>query len=199
MIFNKNYKDGVKYFFCFMAPTVFWIFYWKNFMNINFSIKDQYANYNWFDFSLYSVTNLLSYLIYILIAFFKNYYLYFISLFIFFICKKKKIYFKSDEKLIFIFLFIFSTSIQMLASNKFQSIYMTSDIYWVYAISFAWLVANFINYLFRINYLVLLLLSFLFLSKSILHLANFPLINPYNQKVLIDHKEFMIKAKKMGY
>ena len=199
MVFNKNYKDAVKYFFYVTTPTVFWFFYWKNFMNINFSINDQYANYHWFDFSLYSVNNLLSYLIYILIAFFKNYYLYFISLFMFFIFKKNKVYFELDEKFIFIFLFVFSTSTQMLASNKFQSIYMTSDIYWVYAISFAWLIVNFINYLFKINYLVLLLLSFLLLSKSILHLANFPLINPYNQSVLIDHKEFMIKAKKMGY
>ena len=82
---------------------------------------------------------------------------------------------------------------QMIVSNKEYLTYMTKDIYFVYAIILGTILYRIWNNFSSIpfNKITFSIFALIIMLNSIITLANFPLIHPNNQKILIDHKDYI--------
>jgi len=194
MIYFKKFKDSIVFLLLFCIPTILWTMFYQNYLNIDYSMTKEANVYGWYSFR---ISNLILYFkdfLTCIITFIKSYYIFFLIIIIYL---TKIDLTKINKKFtIFFVLLTFSTIIQMIVSNKMHSIYMTKDTYFIYAIILGVIIYkisnNFLSITFnKINFLIF---GLIVLFNSIVSLANFPLIHPDEQKVLLDHKVYIKKG-----
>ena len=194
MIYFKKFKDSIVFLLLFCIPTILWTMFYQNYLNIDYSMTKEANVYGWYSFR---ISNLILYFkdfLTCIITFIKSYYIFFLIIIIYL---TKIDLTKINKKFtIFFVLLTFSTIIQMIVSNKEYSIYMTKDTYFIYAIILGVIIYkisnNFLSITFnKINFLIF---GLIVLFNSIVSLANFPLIHPDEQKVLLDHKVYIKKG-----
>ena len=191
LIFFKKFKEGFLFLSLFYIPTALWTLFYQNYWNINWSMVIEAKEYGWFSANLLSIEFYLSSIYNCIFTFFKSYYIILIVMFVY--SMKFRFNFISKEYIVFILLFILSIMLQMFVTNKTDSIYMTKDLNFIYSIILGFMVFKICENikLFLINRKNLYMFGLVLIINSVISLANFPLIHPYNQKVLEDHKRYM--------
>ena len=168
--------------------------FYQNYLNIDYSMTKEANVYGWYSFRISNPILYFKDFLTCIITFIKSYYIFFLIIIIYL---TKIDLTKINEKFtIFFVLLTFSTIIQMIVSNNMHSIYMTKDTYFIYAIVLGVIIYkisnNFLSITFnKINFLIF---GLIVLFNSIVSLANFPLIHPDEQKVLLDHKVYIKKG-----
>lgn len=194
LIYFKKFRDSITFLVLFCIPTFLWTIFYQNYLNIDYSLVKEAKQYEWYSYEIFNLTLYFKSLFICILTFIKSYYILFIMIIIYL----AKFNFKkvNQKNTIFFILLFLSTIVQMLVSNKEYSIYMTKDTYFIYAIILGIIIYkiwnNFLSISFnKINFL---LFGLIILFNSIVSLANFPLIHPHNQKILIDHKDYIKKG-----
>ena len=194
MIYFKKFKDSIVFLLLFCIPTILWTMFYQNYLNIDYSMTKEANVYGWYSFRISNPILYFKDFLTCIITFIKSYYIFFLIIIIY--LTKIDITKINKKFTIFFVLLTFSTIIQMIVSNKMHSIYMTKDTYFIYAIVLGVIIYkisnNFLSITFnKINFLIF---GLIVLFNSIVSLANFPLIHPDEQKVLLDHKVYIKKG-----
>jgi hypothetical protein len=194
LIFYKKFKESLLFLIIFYIPTILWTIFYQSYWNIDYTMAKQAKEYGWFSADFFNIGYYLKSFYSCLITFFKSFYILLIIMILYTV--KFKLKFINRDHLIFILLFILSTMFQMFVTNKVSSIYMTKDLNFIYSIILGLMIFKIWKSMkyFSFSRINILLFSIILLGNSIISLANFPLIHPYKQGILDDHKKYMETA-----
>lgn len=194
LFYLRKYRDSFAFLILFCIPTALWTIFYQNYLNIDYSSVKEAKTYGWYSFEIFNFTSYFRSFFNCILTFVKSYYIFFIMIIIYF----AKFNFKqiNQKYTVFSILLILSTIVQMIVSNKIYLIYMTKDIYFVYAIILGIIIYKIWNNsgFFSFSKMNFLIFGLIVIFNSIITLANFPLIHPYNQKILLDHKDYIKKG-----
>jgi hypothetical protein len=194
LIYYKRFNDATFFIITFFIPLILWVMFYKTVLGLDFSFIGHTKYYGWFNFESYNINFFVESLYKIISSFVKSYIVFFIFIPIYIFNFQYKLL--NKRHIVFIVLFCLSIMLQMFITNKPDSIYMTKDINFIYCIILGLIIYKITNKLkfFSFNKITFFIFGLILLGNSIISLGNFPLIHPYNQKILEDHSDYIKKA-----